>query len=98
VTLQSTQQLPSLLRRESTLRDWMEDPRGMSVLLSLFESISAQMKEMFGGEASAFIGMDPNGFLMDMDLAGLLNFLGTSLAKPPEDIVDELLARVHEND
>jgi len=98
VTLQSTQKLPSLLRRESTLREWTEDPRGVSVLASFMTDISAQMNEMLGGDGSQFIGMDPNGFLMDMPLTGLFHFVGSSFTESPEDIVDDMLAKVHRLD
>jgi beta-glucosidase len=36
VTLQSSLELPCILNRDSTLRDWTEDPRGMSVLAPLY--------------------------------------------------------------
>jgi len=98
VNLQSTQKLPSLLRRESTLREWTEDPRGVRVLASFMTDISAQMNEMLGGDGSQFIGMDPNGFLMDMPLPGLFHFVGSSFTESPEDIVDDLLAKVHKLD
>ncbi len=98
VNLQSTQKLPSLLRRESTLREWTEDPRGVSVLASFMTDISAQMNEMLGGDGSQFIGMDPNGFLMDMPLPGLFHFVGSSFTESPEDIVDDMLAKVHKLD
>ncbi len=98
VNLQSTQELPSLLRRESTLREWTEDPRGVRVLASFMTDISAQMNEMLGGDGSQFIGMDPNGFLMDMPLPGLFHFVGSSFTESPEDIVDDMLAKVHKLD
>jgi len=98
VNLQSTQELPSLLRRESTLREWTEDPRGVRVLASFMADISAQMNEMLGGDGSQFIGMDPNGFLMDMPLPGLFHFVGSSFTESPEDIVDDMLAKVYKLD
>ena len=95
VTLQSTLELPSILNRDSTLREWTADPRGMSVLAPHFQQINDQMLANFGGEENTQIGMDPMGFLMDTPLMGLLYFLGTSLPKSPEEIVDELLAKVY---
>jgi beta-glucosidase len=97
VSLQSTQKLPSLLRRESSLRDWMEDPRGTRALGEITKKISTQMNKMMGGEENELIGMDPNGFLMDMPLTDLLHFLGGVTTKSPEDKVDELLAEVYRN-
>ena len=94
VALQSTLKLPSILNRDSTLREWTEDPRGMSVLAPLFEQMYAQMQANFGGDG-ADIGMDPMGFLMDTPLAGLLHFVGSSMPQSPEEMVDEFLAKVH---
>ncbi len=95
VTLQSTLELPSILNRDSTLREWTADPRGMSVLAPHFQQINDQLLANFGGEENTQIGMDPMGFLMDTPLLGLFYFLGTSLPKSPEEIVDELLAQVY---
>jgi beta-glucosidase len=95
VTLHSTIELPSILNRESTLREWTEDPRGMSVLAPLYQQFIDQMQANFGGNDGEQIGMDPMGFLMDMPLMGLLHFLGSSMPTSPEEMVDELLAKVY---
>ncbi|HUH96597.1 MAG TPA: glycoside hydrolase family 3 C-terminal domain-containing protein [Anaerolineales bacterium] len=95
VTLQSTLALPSILDRESTLREWLEDPRGMSVLAPLYQQINEQMTANFGGNDREAIGMDPMGFLLDTPLAGLFNFLGDVIPTSPEEMVDGLLAKVH---
>lgn len=92
VTLQSTLKLPCLLNRESTLREWLEDPRGQSVLWSLFQQMSAQMQEAFGSEG---IGMDMSGFLMDMPLLSLLEFQENMLPASPDEILHGLLAQVY---
>ena len=97
VTLQSTLELPSILNRDSTLREWTEDQRGMSVLAPLYQQIKDQMLANFGGDEDAQIGMDPMGFLMDTPLMGLFHFLGSSMSKSPEEMVDGLLAKVHSN-
>jgi beta-glucosidase len=94
VTLQSTLELPSILNHDSTLREWIEDPRGMSVLASFYQQMNEKMRTIFGGD-EAQIGMDPMGFLMDTPLAGLLHFLGSTFPKSPEEMVDEFLAKVH---
>ena len=95
VTLHSTLDLPSILNRDSTLREWIEDPRGMSVLAPLIQQMNDQMQANFGGDDSASIGMDPMGFLLDTPLADLLHFLGGALPTPPEEMVDGFLAKVH---
>jgi beta-glucosidase len=95
VTLQSTLELPSILNRESTMREWKEDPRGVSVLGPLYQQLIDQMQGNFGGSGSEEIGMDPTGFLMDMPLIDMIHFVGSSMAASPEEKVDELLAEVY---
>lgn len=96
VTLQSTQKLPSLLNRESTLRDWMEDAQGKRVLVSFIQKLPAQMQSEFGGSEVEVIGMDIKSFFMDMPLPNRLHIFGSSLPTSPEDTVTGLLAKVHE--
>ncbi|MFZ2095964.1 MAG: glycoside hydrolase family 3 C-terminal domain-containing protein [Anaerolineales bacterium] len=98
VQLQSTLKLPSLLKRDSTVREWLEDPRGQAVLAPLVQQMTSQMQAILGGAGSEGIGMDLSGFMMDMPFTDMLHFFGGSLPNSPEDIVDGLLARVHEND
>ena len=95
VTLQSTLELPSILNRDSTMREWAEDPRGMSVLAPFFQQLIDQMRATIGGDEA--IGMDPMGFLMDTPLMNLLHFLGDASPTSPEEMVDGLLAKVHNN-
>ena len=95
VTLQATLELPSILNRESTLREWTEDLRGMSVLTPLYQQINDRMRANFGGDDGEQIGMDPIGFLMDTPLMSVLHFLSSSLPTSPEEMVDELLAKVY---
>jgi beta-glucosidase len=98
VTLQSTLNLPSVLNHESTLRDWMEDPRGKRVIAPIYQQINTQMQVIFGGSEGVADGMDPIGFLMDMPLQDLFQFLGNDLPQSPEEMVDGLLAQVKQND
>ena len=99
VTLQSTSALPSLLNRESTVRDWMNDPRGKLVFMPLYEQVAGGMLsalgggEGLGGDGGA-IGMDMTGFIMEMPLLSLLQFRDDELPMPAEAIVDALLAQV----
>jgi beta-glucosidase len=99
VTLQSTLELPSLLNRQSTLRDWMEDPRGKRVFAPLFQQMVAPMQAAFGGgqDRKSAVGMDSTGFLMEMPLLNILHFQENALPMPPEDLVDGLLAQVGQN-
>lgn len=96
VTLQSTLQLPSILTRESTLRDWMADPRGKEVFEPFFQQILAPMQAAFGGgDETEGAGMDSTGFFMEITLLDLLYFQENLLPKAPEEMVDELLSQVH---
>jgi beta-glucosidase len=97
VTLQSTLELPSILNRESTFREWTEDPRGMKVLGTLYQQINDQMRINFGGNDSEQIGMDPIGFLMDTPLRDLLYFLDCYIPTSPEELVDDMLTKVYSN-
>ena len=96
VMLQSTLELPCLLNRESTLRDWMEDPRGRRVFEPLFQQMVAPMQAAFsrrqegGGGA---IGMDFTGLIMEMPLLQILHFSEKALPMPPEEVVADLLAQ-----
>ncbi|MGW8225585.1 MAG: glycoside hydrolase family 3 C-terminal domain-containing protein [Anaerolineales bacterium] len=98
VTLQSTLELPSILNRESTLREWTEDPHGMNVLAPLYQQIQDQVLSGFSEDDPDQIGMDPMGFMMDMPLLNLLNFFGSGMPTSPEEIVDDLLTKVHNSD
>jgi beta-glucosidase len=98
LTLQSTSNMPSLLNRESTVREWTNDPFGKQVFLPLYEQVAASMAGALGGGEgtgdSAAIGMDMTGFIMDLPLLSLLYFRDSDLPIPPEDIVDAMLAQV----
>jgi beta-glucosidase len=91
VTLESTVQLPCILNRASTLREWLDDPRGRQV--PLIQQTIAQMDAMFDGAEE--LGLDPKGFMLDMPLVDMLNFQGDALPAAPDQIVDGLLAQVH---
>jgi beta-glucosidase len=99
VTLQSTQELSSLLNSESTLRDWMEDSRGRRVLEPHFQKMMAQMQATFSGgqDGDSAIGMETMGFLMELPLRDIFYFQENALPMPPEDLVDGLLAQVSQN-
>jgi beta-glucosidase len=97
VTLQSTQELPSLLNRESTLRDWMEDPRGKRFFTSFIQQLPAQMQAAFFKGEGEVAGMDTTSFFMDTPLPDRLHYFESALPTSPEDLVDGLLAQVSQN-
>jgi beta-glucosidase len=98
VTLQSTMDLPSMLDDESTVREWLADPRGKAVFEPVFQQIAAQTMQAMGGDAedepSDAIGMDMVEFLMDMPLVSVLHFQEALLTVTPEDMVKDLLTQV----
>lgn len=96
VTLQSSLDLPCILDRESSVREWLEDPQGKMVFEPMFQQMKAQMGSVLGGDTSAVIGgMDMLGFMMEMPLLGILHFQESLLPMPADDLVDGLLAQAH---
>ncbi len=95
VSLESTVDLPCILNRESTLREWLEDPRGKPVFEPFFNQMLAGMRATFGGgDEDSEIGMDVMGFLLDMPLRDVLEFQGDQLPASADDIVAGLLQQV----
>ena len=100
VTLESTLSLPCILDNESTIREWMADPRGKAVFGPFFAQMEAQSRQIFGGGDGqdgneSAIGMDIMEMFYDMPLVSVLLFQQSSLPMPAEDIVDGLLTQVH---
>jgi beta-glucosidase len=101
VMLQSTVDLPCLLDKESTMREWMADRRGKVVLGPLYAQIETQMRQMFGGserygDKESGVGMDVMDMMNDMPPVSVLMFQQGVLTMPAEEIVDGLLMQVHE--
>lgn len=97
VTLESTQTLPCLLDWESTIREWLEEPRGRVVFSPTYEKMKQRMKTTFGSEEEGTdaIGMDMDGFMMEMPVLSILQFQQKSHEQPAHEIVEELLRQVH---
>lgn len=95
VRLESTLDLPSLLDEESTLREWLMDPQGKSVIEPLFEQIAAHMGGGPGddGDGDA-IGMDPMRSVLDMPVLSILRFREDMLPATPEEMVRWMLEEV----
>ncbi len=103
VTLESTLRLPCILDKESTIKEWMADPRGKAVLGSLYAQIEAQSRKMFGGGDDRYgnesaIGMDIMDMMNDMPLVSVLMFQQGALTMPAEEMVDGLLMQAHSMD
>jgi beta-glucosidase len=95
VTLQSTLELPCLLDRESTIREWMADPRGKAVLGAFYEQMEVQSRKTFSSDGNQD-SMDVMDMLLDMPLVSVLMFQQNALTMPAEEMVDGLLMQVHE--
>ena len=99
VTLRSTLELPCLLDEESTIREWLADPRGKALAEPILALIQANVAAMFAGVMAVDEGTEENtsmdmmlGF-SDMPLVSVLMWQQRALDKHPEDIVAELLER-----
>jgi len=97
VTLESTLNLPCMLNRESTIREWMADPRGKAAFGPFYAQVEEQIRKLFGGGDGdeSIIGMDFMDAMGDMPLVSVLMWQKSALPMPPEDLVDGLLAQVH---
>lgn len=96
VTLESTLNLPFVLDKESTIKEWMADPRGKVVLGDIYAQIEAQSRRIFGGGDERYgndnaIGMDIMDMMNDMPLVSVLMFQQGALTMPPEEMVEGLL-------
>ena len=89
----STQHLPCILNAESTMGEWLADPRDAQVLQTLLEQMPVQMAAETGPDAEG-IGMEMMAFLKDMPIGPILHLFGGQLPAPPEQIVAGLLAQV----
>jgi len=103
VTLESTLNLPCILDMESTVREWMSDPRGKVVFGPMYAIMEEQTRKMFsgaegeGGERygnDGSIGMDIMDMVGDMPLVSILMWQKDAMPMHPEDLVAGMLAQV----
>ncbi len=96
VTLESTLDLPCILDKESTIREWMADSHGKAVFGPFYARMEEESQKMFGGvEGENAIGMDFMDMLGDMPLVSVLIWQRGWLPTHPEELVAGLLAQVH---
>jgi len=100
VCLESTLRLPCILDKESTVREWMADPRGKAVLGPLYPQVEEQSRKRFGGGDGRYgnesaMGMDIMDMINDMPLVSVLLFQQSALTMPAEELVAGLLSQVH---
>jgi len=99
VNLQSTQALPCILNIESTLTEWLADPRGKVVFGPMYGQIEAGVRQLFGGQERYGSGTEVDNLgvgdvmdmMNDMPLLSVLMFQQRSLPMPPEEIVAGML-------
>jgi len=101
VTLESTLNLPCVLDKESTMREWLADPRGNAVFGPLYPKFEAEARKDFGSDgedryaSEGAMGMDIMDMFKDMPLVSALLFQKDGWDKHPEDMVADLLQQAH---
>ena len=100
VRLVSTLSLPCILDKESTVREWLADPRGRAVFGPLYPQVEEQSRKRFGGGDGRYgnenaMGMDIMDMINDMPLVSVLLFQQSALTMPAEELVEGLLSQVH---
>ncbi len=95
VTLQSTLTLPSLLNQDSTLREWLGDAKGHTIVSPIVQEMATQMGAAMGtNEGGDAMGMNMMAFLMDLPLLSIFHFQDQLLPVSPEEKVASLLREV----
>lgn len=101
VTLKSTLKLPCILDRESTINEWLADPRGKVILNPIYERIEKQIRAVFGAQQRYGNKKDSQGMgdimdmMNDMPLVSVIMHQKSDLPVSPEEFVDELLRQAH---
>jgi beta-glucosidase len=97
VTLTSTLDLPCLLNMESTIREWLTDPRGRAAFEPLYAQMEEGSRQLFIGEdgGESAIGLDFMAMMGDMPLVSVLMWQQDRLPAHPEDLVRGLLTQAH---
>jgi len=92
VTLESTVDLPCVLSRSSTLREWLADRRGREAIAPFLAASEEARRQAFGEEG---LGMNIMDMFIDMPVLSMLEFQMNALPEAPEAIVDRMLAQAH---
>ena len=97
VTLQSTLTPPSLLNQDSTLKEWLKDPKGHNIISPIMQEMSTPMGAALGtSESGDTMGMNMMAFLMDLPLLSIFHFQDQLLPVSPEEKVASLLREVRQ--
>ena len=95
VTLESTLKLPSLLNKDSTLKEWLEDEKGQGIIGPIMQKMAAQMGAAMGAsEGEDAMGMNMMSFLMDLPLLSIFHFQDKLLPVSPEEQVASFLKEI----
>lgn len=102
VTLDATLALPCLLDMESTIREWVLDPRGVVVISPILNQMVIATAQSFGlGDGDAALqgldGMDIMAMFGEMPLVSVLLWQQELWPEHPEDLVARLLTQVHQS-
>jgi beta-glucosidase len=90
VNLESTQPLPRSLNRDSTFREWCDDPRGAVVLESFIQQIEQHLAAAHPSGSAGTID-----WVRDLPLEFVLAFWGAQLLpETPEQTVTDLLKQL----
>jgi beta-glucosidase len=92
VEMESTQQLPCILHKDSTIGEWFEDPRGAAVLGPVLQEVMTQMPSGVADDEA--LGMGMQDFIQGLPLSAVLGFFARELPTTPEQFVDNLLAQI----
>jgi beta-glucosidase len=103
VMLESTLELPCILDKESTIREWMADPRGKAVFGTYYSRMETEARKRFGGDdgkesryaSEGDVGMDIMEMFNEMPAVSVMLFQRHMWSEHPEDIIVDLLERVH---
>jgi beta-glucosidase len=97
VTLQSTLQLPCILKRESTIKEWLAYSRSKPAIGAQVQQLLSPMAAAFGSgvDGNDTIGMDTMTFFMDMPLLSILQFQESAFPRPVDELVDDLLEQAY---
>lgn len=100
VSLESTQELPSILNMDSTIRDWLNDPAGKPII----DEIMAQRVNFMKAQ-DPDIEIDVKKMMeelqqwaMEVPLVRIFKFVERDLPMSAEDLVKHLLGRVKVSD
>jgi beta-glucosidase len=94
VRLHSSLKLPFILDRSSTVRQWLDDPRGRAVIEPILTAAMTNRGFSIDGGITNSIGMDILGLTYEMPVYHLLQWQENSLPRPIDEFMEGLLAQV----